>query len=427
MRTPGRRIALASALVASTAALVSAAGIVSGGSTSVAPPGTTVRNLVLGLPQEPWAGGSSYYAQFPLAKAGGWADPAFFPIGVWFGRPAHAHVLRSAGINVFLAVEHNDSISTVTRAGIFAIPQRDEWTPAEVGDDPGVVGWAVSDECDMGLGGCTARTEEGRVAQQRAWVDQLRRHDDGRFLEANFGNGVLGTWWAPSTMDDQVALLDVTSVDKYAYTSSHVRGLLRDSPAWPQGMDPRSSAAYGWLQDRMESFSGSTKPNWVLVETARPLVTEDGGTTISGDQIEGAVWSSLIHGAAGIVYFEHNNNGVCGMYSIVECGDELRSRVTAIDAQVTSLARVLNSPSYRWDFGPGLDTSLKAVDGDAYVLAMPGGGAGRRTLTLPPRLAGATSVEVVDEHRSLPVRSGAFTDTFEAEYSHHVYRVQLRP
>ena len=123
-----------------------------------------------------------------------------------------------------MGAEHDgSSIDVDHRPGISVLAQR-SGRSAEVGDDPRVVGWHVSDECDMGLGGCdSASGEYGSLAIQQRYVNDLRAKNDGRFVQANFGNGVLGTFWAPNTMDDHVGLVDVTSVDKYAYTSPHVQ------------------------------------------------------------------------------------------------------------------------------------------------------------------------------------------------------------
>src|SRR3546814_12807518 len=130
----------------------------------------------------------------------------------------------------------------------------------------------------------------------------------------------------------------------------------------------------------MESFMSpaASKPNWVFVETSKPFLTEAGARTISPDQIEGAVWNAIIHGAAGISYFQHNNDPSCGPYSLVECSAGLRDKVKAVNAGVTRLAPVINSPSYVWDFGAGLDPSLKAYDGSAHLLALTADGSGAR-------------------------------------------------
>lgn len=385
----------------------------------------------LDLPTEAWWGGPGYYSKFAKANAAGWDEPTFFPISVFFGKPGHAASLASIGVNTYMGAEHDGSpMSMITNQGISVLAQS-EWTPAEVGSNTRVVGWHVSDECDMGYSGCTPdwsrdNGEYGRLDVQRGYVEKFRALNDGRFLQANFGNGVLGTWWAPNTMDDHVSLVDMTSVDKYAYTSPHVQDLFRDSSFWPAGKNPASAGAYGWQQDRMETFASpvAAKPNWIFVETAKPYLTEGGATSITGNQIEGAVWNGIIHGAAGIAYFQHNNDGF-GNYSLVECSKELRTKVANINAQVKSLAPVINTPSYVWRFGAGLETNLKTLDGTAYIFAMTDGGTGSRTFTLPEGISG-TKIQVIDENRTINVVNGVFTDNFASENDHHIYKLAVR-
>ncbi|MHB1010771.1 MAG: DUF7402 domain-containing protein [Propionibacteriaceae bacterium] len=377
----------------------------------------------LDLPREPWWGGPSYYSKFAKASAAGWTDPSFFPISVFLGKPEHAASLRSIGVNTYMGAEHDGStMASITGTGMSVIAQ-DEWSTAEVGSDPRVVGWFLSDECEMGYSGC-GDNEAAALAMQTSYAATARAKNDGRFLQANFGNGVLSTYWAPTTMDDHVALVDVSSVDKYAYTSPDVRFEINRNPNWSQG-DSQRSIAYGWLQDRMETFSspGASKPNWVFTETAKPYLTEAGSTSITPDQIGGSVWNGLIHGAAGVAYFQHNNNGTCGNYSLVDCAAS-RAAVAKVNAEVTSMAPVLNSQPYQWNFGTGLQTSLRVYNGDAYIMAMTTGGTGSRTLTLPAGISGS-SVEAVGENRTLPITNGTFTDSFAAEYTHHIYRINL--
>jgi hypothetical protein len=183
---------------------------------------------VTNLPFDTWEG-PDYWKQFAKADAAGWDDPTFFPIAVFYGKPSHADALGALGVNTYMGAEHDgSSMSSITSRGISVLAQ-DEWSRSEVGDDSRVVGWHVSDECEMGYSGCTPdwnndNGEFGRLAKQQTYVDIFRSYNDGRFLQANFGNGVLGTFWAPNTMDDHIKLMDVSSVDKYAYTS-HMCGI----------------------------------------------------------------------------------------------------------------------------------------------------------------------------------------------------------
>jgi len=387
---------------------------------------------VLALPRDTWEG-ADYWKQFAKADAAGWDDPGFFPIAVFFGKPSHADALKTLGVNTYMGAEHDgSSMSSITSRGLSVLAQG-EWSRSEVGDNNRVVGWHVSDECEMGYSGCTPdwnndNGEFGRLAKQQTYVDTFHSYNDGRFLQANFGNGVLRTYWAPSTMDDHVRLMDVSSVDKYAYTSPHVQDLVPSSPDWPEGADPKRAATYGWLQDQMERFQdpATLKPNWVFIETAKPNLTEAGATTIAPDQISGAVWSAIIHGARGIAYFQHNNNGVCGTYSLVDCSQTLKDRIRTVNSEIANIAPVLNTQSYLWDFHAGADTMLKIKDGYAYVFAGVGlkDTPGAKTFSLPSDVKGSTA-EVVGESRSISVINGKFTDALATEYAHHIYKISL--
>ena len=408
-----------------TAVTAGAAGIVAstydpGGK---AQPGSPTR---LGLPLIAWEGGPGYWRAFPKAAATGWTDPSFFPLAVFFGRPAHAEQLKSVGINTYQAVEHNDPLSVATSKGIFCIVQ-DEFTADEIGDDPRAVGLFAYDECDMGLG-CGGDDTDTNLANMHQQVTGLRQRNDGRFINANYSKGVLESYWALGTMDDFMAVVDVASVDNYAYTSPDTGYAITQSQHWPIGTPTMRSATYGWLVDRMRDFQTEPgiKPNWMFVETAMPFLNDDGARTISPEEIEGACWSAIIHEARGIMFFQHNNDGVNGGYSLVDCSAERKELIRASNAKITSLAPIINTQSYEWDFGPDTDTMLKAWNGSAYIFAEialatePGG----RTFTLPSSIPGRW-VDVVDEGRTIEVRDGAFSDAFPHEYTHHVYRIAL--
>ena len=416
---------------------------------------------VLNLPRIPWEGGSNYWkvsngAQFAKADAAGWDDPSFFPISVFLSKadPSHVTSLKDAGINLYMGVEHSPEIfplTNITSQGLYAMPHQEEWTPAEVGSNAGAVAWFSSDECDMGYGGCSG-DEYNQLSQQQAYVNKIRGYSDGRFVHANFGNGILRTFWSPNTIDDHVQLMDSASADKYTYTSPDVASIIdggHDAPDWPNGVPVARAYSYGWQADQMKRFQAtdSLRPIWTFIETAKPYLGESGALTIQPDQIEGAVWSALIHEARGIAYFQHNNNGVCGNYSIVECAD-VHTKVKAINATVKSLAPVLNTQSYynttetvngytyyRYRFNNGTDTMLKTYNGSVYIFAALGmhcnnssctsgtvDSTGAKAFMLPVGITG-TTVEVVGEDRTIPVTNGQFTDTFSSEYTHHIYKV----
>ncbi|WP_238324933.1 hypothetical protein [Paenarthrobacter nicotinovorans] len=374
----------------------------------------------------PWDGGPSYWSKFPgAAKLN---DPNLFPVSVFFGKPEHAAQLKDLGVNVYQEAEHDGSaLTSITDTGMLVIAGQ-EWTRAEVGNNAGVVAWATFDECDMGLG-CSGSNTQENLQQMKDLVAKIRAYGDGRPINANYGKGILGTWWASGTMDDFLAVVDFASADNYAYTSPAVGDAIKASPAWPAGANPAASAAYGWQIDRLRSFQATPgmKPNWVFVESARPYLSESNASTITPEQMEGAMWSAIIHEARGISIFQHNNDSRFGTYSLVDIPADRKAAIKAALAGIQSLAPVLNTQSYVWNAGaPGADTMLKARDGDAYLFAGIGlnGAGGSKTFTVPDGITG-TQVEVVGENRTISVQDGKFTDSFANEYTHHVYKIRI--
>jgi len=253
-----------------------------------------------------------------------------------------------------------------------------EWSATEIGDDPRVVSWFASDECDMGYSGCDQDVNgDGRQDEwdglliQQGYASTLRSREDGRFVSANFGNGVLESFWSSHTMDDHVQLMDVSSVDKYAYTSPGVQFEINRSPAWPAGADIQTSAAYGWLAEQMRKFQDPLRyrPVWITIETRMPYLfgggpggIEEGATSITPDRLEGAIWASIIHEARGITLFQHNNDGVCDTYSLTDSTcPGLQERVRAVTAKIRLLAPVINTQSYQYDFDNQTDRRTKAM------------------------------------------------------------------
>ncbi|WOH17969.1 hypothetical protein IRJ34_16690 [Paenarthrobacter sp. GOM3] len=384
---------------------------------------------IANLARIPWDGGPAYWAKFPgAAKLN---NPNLFPISVYYGKPEHAAQLKDIGVNVYQNAEHDgSSMASITDTGMLVIAGT-EWSRAEVGSNPGVVGWDTYDECDMLGLGCDGATYAQNLQQMQDKVAQIHGFNDGRFAFANYSKGILGTYWAPGLMDDFMSAVDAASVDNYMYARADLQDELNRTPSWPQGAQTATSAAYGWQLDQMRSFQSppGIHPNWIFVESAKPFLNDANDRTITAEQMEGAMWSGIIHEARGISIFQHNNNGLAGFgtYSLVQEPADRKAKIKASLAGIQSLAPVLNTQSYVWNAGAtGTDTMLKAKDGSAYLFAGIGlnGSTGSKTFTLPAGITGS-QVEVVGENRTIPVQNGKFTDSFANEYTHHVYKVTI--
>ncbi|MFJ4171375.1 hypothetical protein ACIPY3_17870 [Paenarthrobacter sp. NPDC089714] len=332
-------------------------------------------------------------------------------------------------MNVYHNAEHDGStMKSITDTGMLVIPGG-EWKQSEVGTDPGVVGWDTDDECEMVGLGCGNVSAAQNLEIMKQLVANIRAKNDGRPAFANYSKGIFGTYWAPGLMDDFMAAVDASSNDQYFYTRADLQFEADRTPSWPDGAKAASSAAYGWVADRMRVYQSSPgiQPNWVFVESARPFLESNNDRTITPEQMEGAMWSAIIHEARGINIFQHNNDPQFGTYSLVDIPADRKAKIKTALAGIQSLAPVLNTQSYAWNAGAaGADTMLKAKDGNAYLFAGIGlnGSTGSKTFTLPSGITG-TQVEVVGENRTITIQNGKFTDSFANEYTHHIYKIAI--
>jgi hypothetical protein len=403
------------------------------------PSAVAAESGALAMTRVPWEGGPSYYAKFGKVKTAGWDDPKFFPLGVWYESvqdPADIAQDKAAGLNTYVMLTSTSNMDLVESGGMHAMTEIRKDAGAET------TAWLLNDEVDMwggpgdgvwsgkypGEGEICARGKSCGFDVMKQLSGRLPA-DDGRLRYANFGKGVM--FWQS---DDEAARFvnDYTTAvsnDIYWYTDPNVCTSSSEGARLGVKKDNcRRAANYGLTMDRMrglDAADGKLQPVYAFVEVGHPFSEAD-APTITADQIAGAVVSSLIHEARGILYFNHNFGGPCISQHVLRdgCGKAVRPGVTELNRRITSLAEVLNTQSYRWDFDTDLDTMLKAHDGSYYVFAMPGrsGGTGRQTLSLPTELT-AASAEVLFENRSVPVQGGSITDTFEKEFSYHIYRI----
>ena len=404
-------------------------------------PSPTTRPVGLDLPRVPWEGGPGYYAGFPVARQGGWTDPAFFPTAVWFEGTYEQYDINldsGAGLNTYVQLTRQSNLPLIGRNGMHAMVG-----PELANRGAETKGWVLADEPDMWAGPgngtwtgnwpgegeiCTPRGSGCGHDVQRRLLAELPA-GEGRMRYANYGKGVI--FWQSDA--DAAAFVngytDIVSADIYWYTDPNVCTSASEGPTL--GVRPencRRAANYGLTMDRMRALDaadGKRQPVYAFVEVGHPF-SEDDAPTITGNQIAGAVMNSLIHEARGIIYFNHNFGGPCHSQHVLrDCGMKtVRPKVTETNDRVKALAPVLNTQSYQWRFNQGLDTMLKAHDGSYYIFAMPGrdGGTGDQTLTLPPGLGGA-SAEVLFENRSVPISGGTLRDRFAEEYSYHIYKI----
>jgi hypothetical protein len=421
------RIAILAAIIAVSLAVVVLR-------TSTTPPAGN--DAELDLPRIAWEGGPAYWNQFPVAKAAGWSNPDFFPIVMWYdsvSSNAEVRVDESYGINTYIGEPTSTNYDLFADNGAFVLNSMSS-APAGGTAQPGIF---LADEPDG-----DGRSSAAALARIENIVASTPM--DGKFDEINFSATVISGSAPTVNKANFEAMVDSyqgpVSVDDYYYTQPSCS----DARYLMVSIDPnhcRTASSYGATVRAVRArlaATGHLKPVWNFVEdlSGAPDASHF-YAYIQPGQLEGAVMDSIINEARGILYFNQSFAGTCKSTNVIRqfgdgalsCAGPQMDAMKQVDAQIKALAPVINTQSYQYSFGSDLDTMLKTYKRSAYIFAMISGAAssepGERTFTLPPQLARATEVQVLNENRTIPVVDGKFTDDFQDEYTYHIYKVAM--
>lgn len=391
---------------------------------------------LLDLPLLPWEGGAEYWAQFPKTKKAEWDNPGFFPIVLWYnGLSTNEEAIydKSLGFNSYIGMSDSTPYRLFEDNDVYWIgpPLNASFTE----ESKNWVGNFLGDEVDGRFS-----PEEGHAELESA---KMGLEGSGRFDYANFTQIVMGKDMKAEDSERYVnEYSDVASIDMYWYTVPFCDW----EPSPVEYLTPvdstncRSASSYGKTMDSLRArdlTDGALQRMWQFVEILNGGPGEDQAfvANIKPGELQGAVMNSIIHEARGLVYFNQSLNGDCTGGSLVRqtmvdpefCAKDQVAAAGEINNKIHELAPVLNTQTHVHDFGQGLDTMLKAKDGFAYIFAMldDNPDPGIRTFEMPSQLRGKP-IEVLFENRLLSQDSaGKFSDTFEEEYTYHIYKVKL--
>lgn len=368
------------------------------------------------------AAAPSPYAAWPNGPS---TNADFFPIAVWLQNPSRAKEYAAAGINTYVALwkgPTEEQLAALKAAGMKLICDQNDVALRHL-DDPTIIGWMHGDEPDNAQekpgGGYGPPVEPAHIISD---YQRIKQADPSRPIMLNLGQGVAWDNWHgrgvrsrhPEDYVEYVKGSDIVSFDIYPAVHDHpeVAGKL-----WfvAQGVE------------RLRGWAG-TRPVWNCIECTR---IGNPTTKATPAQVRAEVWMSLVHGSRGLIYFVHEWKP-----RFVEAGlladKDMLAAVTTLNHQVQRLAPVLNEPP---------DPALADVTGLApearvavschvhagalYVFAV----ALRDKPTsaiirLKSTMVHGTRVEVLDEGRSLDVKDGGWTDTFDG-WGVHLYRLPL--
>jgi hypothetical protein len=372
-------------------------------------------------------GGPNYYGQFsgPLPS-----DPSYFPIAVW-GSYDHtrANLDKDAavGLNTYLWAADSTFVDEIRADGRFRVIQDEGINRATVGSE--TAGWLLADEIDMTQGPAAC---DGSLQQIKNGLP-----NDGRFQFTNYGKGVL-LWETDAEAACFVNAQHVTSSDLYWHTDPNQIDMV-GGPWLPEGerqMTPsevQRSSNYGYQVDRMRALDardGVRRPIWNFVEVGWPWgEAATMADYIQPAEIRGAVWHSLIAGARGIIYFQHSFGGSCMTHHALRgdvpgCYTAVIDTVRSVNAQIKSLAPVLNAPTVT--SGVSTSSSIRAMvkwqGGNFYVFAGSRNNTSSTGTVSIPCVGDATATRL-GETGSVPVSGGSFSDQFADGNAVHIYRI----
>jgi hypothetical protein len=369
-------------------------------------------------------GGPGYYGQFadPLPTS---AD--YFPIGVWASYAHEPEALakdKAVGLNLYVSVAQPLYMGDIRAAGMRVIQV--EETRENVGTE--TAGWVLRDEIDM------VQSDAAGAAAAR---DELRRMlaslpADGKARYNNYGKGV--AFWNTDLDSEQYVndFQQLVSADVYWHTdpggacSQWEGGKMNGNTRPLTPAECRRSSNYGWLVERLralDAMDGQRKPIWNFVEVGCPF---SNGGCITPAQARAAVWHSIIAGARGILYFQHSFGGPNPTHHALR--DDryaaMIAQITGVNAQIKSLAPVLNAPTVvsGWTQSAATKAMVKWAGGHFYVFAGSAENAASTGSFTIPCVGQATAV-VLGENRSIPVTGGGFSDNFADGNAVHVYRI----
>jgi hypothetical protein len=202
-----------------------------------------------------------------------------------------------------------------------------------------------------------------------------------------------------------------------------------------------------WVADATEELvriAGPQRPIYAWIETNKgsKWMTYSKQLDVEPKHTRCETWMAIIRGATAIGYFTHRWQPDYKQFAPEK---EMVAELKRLNGQITRLApAILATPAktrIKMTLNGGLPCHFKATDCDGAVhifaqnidlgpesesrrqFEQIAPRAGQATITVEGLKAG-TSIEVVDEHRTIKAADGKFTDDF-APLSEHIYRLEL--
>ena len=429
------------------------------GGTSVVDP-----TLPPGVTLQPIDGGPTYYASngFTYAANAGWDNPNFIPIGPWLDMlvtQSDATRWRDLDWNTGFALTQNSSLSVAASNGISVVQAAQDGILPGTGAE--TVGILTFDEASTYADAVSSpiKTTPNSIQNGRFWYvnntwNYIRYGPPGGPGAPTDQQGFLYT--PVATPNGSTRHIDASSVDLYLFAGAKIGiggwlGALDNLGRDATQDEAARGSNYGDLITDQEAFTGGKTPLYAFIEDGGPYPTDTSAADyITPPELNWATWSSLIHGARGVIYFNHTFGGPAqgddnlagSFYQTVQPGQSVSiyTQVKNTDALVEQMAPVLNSPTALnyvavntpgyvnrvvTSLFSGIEVLAKDNNGQFYIFADTRDSETQKNIPATFTLAdkNATSVTVVNENRTISVANGVFTDTFATGATVHIYKV----
>jgi hypothetical protein len=348
----------------------------------------------------------------------------YFPIAVWLQDPRNARKYSDIGVNLYVGLWRGptkEQLDQLDASGLRVVCGFNTQAKAFL-DRPTIAAWMHGDEPDnaqsLGQGkGYGPPILPSKIIEDYA---RIRQADPSRKVILNLGQGVAWDGYYgrgvrtnhPEDYAEYAKGADIVSFDIYpaVHEKKEIAGNL-----WyvPRGVE------------RLRQWTDDKKDVWCCIETTG-ISNENRSPT--PQEVRSEVWMALIHGARGIIYFAHQFKP-----KFIEAGllarPEIAAEIKLINAQIKSLAAVINSPEVpkaeysaeSTEKAVPVAVSVRRQGGKTYIFAVAMRN-GKTQLKFSMNGLGGKKIRVIDENREIKANSDIFSDDFSG-YQVHLYEV----
>jgi hypothetical protein len=359
---------------------------------------------------------NTYYTRW--SNCGPLKDSTFFPIAVWYQPIAQATNYAAAGINIYIGPtgNTNSALGTLGTAGLYSMTDFSS-SLLTVANSSRLIGWTHQDEPDNDQNGAPCID----TAIIKNMYNNWKTSDPTRPVYLNLGMGVAYTQWGgrgactsnTRMYPGYLRGCDIPSYDIYPVVND-ISGVTGSLWYVAKGIDSLRL----WCNDE--------KPCWCWIECTHINAT----IMPTPAQVKTEVWMALIAEAGGFGYFCHEWSPSFAEAAWLQRYPAMTTAITAINAEIKSLAPVLNSPTVKnmatvtaanWRAKPRM--MMKVQGGNTYVfMTHMANFASKDTFKITGLSSASATATVLSEGRTIPVTNGVFVDS-AAAYGVHLYRI----